>query len=337
MSAGDAAAARVQRLLEDFDTYDTYVDVVSAFEWLFLHSGLFDGRVRHFERFPKIRMPDGETSTPDFTVIFNDDTGLVGEISKLAQHENSIEKTVKQIAKYARLDRLPTDAHGTCIPVTDIDVLLFVLFRDGLDAVRRIIVERLQDPDHDYAPDKPPVIVQYDRDDVRYTFQRLQNPENGTLPAAENPVTLGWLFNRGLNVLISRFVAIKAASKFMNDEIDPLYLATYLWIQHWPDQHPNTRDDITVTPSDTAAVLRDRFGKCRADDIRRALGLLSEAGVAADNDDGTWQVSRKKLRLAGEKDEHRMIAHKAAKQARPVVKAQPAPRTKPEFSQDTLW
>lgn len=337
MSAGDASAAKAQRLLGDFDTYDTYVDVVSVFEWLYLHSGMFAGRVRHFERFPKIQMPNGETSTPDFTVIFTDGTGLVGEISKLAQHENSVDKAVKQIAKYARLDRLPIDSQGTCIPVADVDVLLFVLFRDGLDAVRRIIVERLQDPEHDYAPRKPPVIVQYDRDDVRYTFQRLQNPENGTLPAAKDPVTTGFLIDRGLNVLISRFIAIKAASKFMNDEIDPLYLATYLWAQHWPDQYPGTVEDVTVTPNDIATTLRDRFGKCRTSDVRRALGLLQEAGAAAPNPDGTWQVSRKKLRLTGEKDQHRIIAHKAAKEAKPIVKARPAPDTKPRYAQEPLF
>lgn len=337
MSAGDAAAAKAQRLLGDFDTYDTYVDVVSAFEWLFLHSGLFDGRVRHFERFPKIKMPDGEASTPDFTVVFTDDTGLVGEISKLARHENSVDKTVKQIAKYDRLDRLPIDSHGNTTPATDINVLLFVLFRDGLDAVRRVIVERLDNPDHDYEPAKPPVIVQYSRDDVRYTFQRLQNPENGTLPADEDPVTAGWLLDRGLNVLISRFVAIKATTKFMNDEIDPLYLATHLWGQHWPEEFPHVTDDVTVKPKDIAETLRRRFGKCKAADVRRALGLLKEAGLATPNPDNTWQVSRKKLRLAGERDDHRIIAHKAAKEARPVVKAVPAPDTKRQFAQDTLF
>lgn len=310
MATGDAAAAKVQRLLEDFDTYDTHVDIISAFQWLFLRSGLFTGHVRHFERFPHITMPDGTESTPDFTVLFSDHTGLVGEISKLALHENSVDKAVKQIGKYALLDRLPADAKGNCQPITDVNVLQLVLFRDGLDAVRRIIVERMLNPDHPYKPPKAPVIVQYSRDDVRYTFQRLQNPENGSLPSSQDPMTVGYLLDRGLNPPIRKFVGIKATAKFMNDPIDPLYLATHLWTQHWPTEFPDLAEDVTVSPKEIADVLRERFGKCRADEVRRALGLLASAGLAADNGDNTWEVSRKQLRLRGEHDVHRIIAHK---------------------------
>ncbi|MFD1250573.1 hypothetical protein ACFQ3F_22460 [Nocardioides ginsengisoli] len=328
-------------MLGDFATYDAYVDIVSAFEWLFVHSGLFAGRVRHFERFPKIVMVDAEghqvESTPDFTLVFNDDTGLVGEIAKLALHENSVDKAVKQIGKYDRLDRLPIDSNGNCVPVTDINVMQIVPFRDGLDAVRRIIVERMLSKEHFYKPSKAPIIVQYDRDDVRYTFQRLQNSENGKLPAVEEPVTLGWLLDRGLKVRISHMVGVKATRKFMNDPIDPLYLATHLWSQHWPTQFPNISADVTVVPNEIAEVLRDRFGKCRTDEVRHALGLLQSAGLAADNRDGTWEVSRKKLRLTGEKDEHRIIALKAAKEAKPVVKARSVEPRPPQFSQDTLF
>jgi hypothetical protein len=336
MVHGDAAT-KVQRLLDDFDNYDTYVDIVSAFEWLFLHSDLFAGRVRHFERFPKVVMPDGTECTPDFTVIFNDDTGIVAEIAKLALHEKSVDSLVQQIGKYAQLDRLPIDAEGTCIPVAKIDVMHLVPFHQGLDAVRRIINERMLNPEHPYDPPEAPVIVQYSRDDVRYTFQRLQNPENGRAAAEDDPPTTGYLIDRGLDIRIERFVGIKASSKFMNDPIDPLYFATHLWTQHWPTEHPNVADDITVTPAGIAQTLRERFGKCRADDVRRALGLLHEAGVAADNKDGTWEVSRKKLRLIGETDVHRIIAGRAAKASRPIVTAKATKREEPLYQQGQLF
>lgn len=79
----------VERLLYGFTTYDRAVDVVSAFEMAFTSSltGVPE-TVRHFERFPRVPDEDGTILTPDFSVVFDDGGGLVGEIARIALHDN---------------------------------------------------------------------------------------------------------------------------------------------------------------------------------------------------------------------------------------------------------
>ena len=153
-------------------------------------------------------------------------------------HENSVDKACEQIGKYASLQRLPSDNKGGTAAITNLDVLQLVPAEVGLSAVNRIIKERYLNPDHRYAPPKPPVIAQYSRsivrDDFRYTFQRIPDPDNGTLPVSREPATVGLLLSSDSNVPARKFKDIKARRKFMNDPIKPLYLATHLWASTWP-------------------------------------------------------------------------------------------------------
>lgn len=342
MTGGDGAGA-LQRLLTEFNTYDQYVDVVTAFEWLFTETKELPPSVRHFERFPKIVLDDGTTHTPDFTVVYTDGTGLVGEISKIARHENSVDKACSQIGRYAELDRLPTDSGGTLTKVSDLDVLQLVPADVGLAAVQRIIKDRFLNPNHDYKPPKAPAIAQFsrsaDRDEFRYTFQHLPDPENGVLPNSDDPSSIGFFLTRVNNVGADRFKRIKALRKFMNDPINPLYLATHLWTFTWPTEYGRSgTEDIDVTPGLIAETLREQFGKGRVSEVRAALDLLGRAGLAADNGDGTWTVSRSTLRLRGERDIHRIIAIRAAKKAKAVVTPRSKrPRSEHQTTQAALF
>jgi hypothetical protein len=187
----------VDRLLHGFTTYDRAVDVVSAFEMAFTTSRSdVPGTVRHFERFPRIPIGDGSPLTPDFTVVFNDDTGLVGEIARIAQHENSVESLCRQLQKYDALRQLP-DRSGMA-RVRQTDVLLLVPQAVGVAAVKRIVVERFASSDHSYKPSVAPCIVQFAFDEDRYIFQRLLHPENGTLRDGDRVDGLGrWFEENG--------------------------------------------------------------------------------------------------------------------------------------------
>ena len=193
----------------------------------------------------------------------------------------------------------------------------------GLSAINRIIKERYLDPDHPYKPPKPPVIAQFSRsivrDDFRYTFQWIPDPVNGVLPVTREPATIGLLLTTDSNVGADRFKEVKAQRKFMNDPIKPLYLATHLWTTTWPTEYGSSTDDIQVKPSDVATTLRKQYGIGRAAEVKAALELLAQAGLAVDNGDGTWIVSRKTLRIRGERDVHRIIAVKAGRRDAPIV------------------
>jgi hypothetical protein len=320
-------AAIAARLLEEYDTYDQHVDVVSAFEWLFTDPAVegLPETVAHFERFPSIPRADGDPLTPDFTVLFKDGTAIIGEIAKIALHENSVDKLCQQIGNYDAMDRVP-NAAGGLTEVEHPDVLQLVRNQNGLTTVRRVIVERYLNPDHPYKPSRAPCIAQFSRTDTHYAFQRLQNPENGTLstPAGREPNIAKYL-DSDWAAPAGRFVGIKAARAFINDPVKPLYLATHLWTRTWPTQHGSGKEDIVVDPTATADLIRSQYGLVRATDVRKALELLQAAGLSAPDSDGTWTVSRKLLGRSGDRDVHKLIAKRIAKGSPKLVTRKPAP------------
>ena len=310
----------VDRLLYGFTTYDRAVDVVSAFEMAFTtsHSEV-PGTVQHFERFPRIPGPGGSTLTPDFTVVFQDGTGLTGEIARLALHENSAEDLCRQIAKYDEIRELP--GQTGLVEVAYTDVLLLVPQAVGVAAVKRIVVERFADPDHPYKPSVAPCVVQFAFDEDRYIFQRLLEPKNGTLREGERVDGLGRWFeeNGDFKARPSRFSDIKAARAFINDTADSLYLATHLWAKTFPTLAADAPRPVRlqVRSADLAAELRDKFGGVLASDVDGALELLRTAKLVDRTSDG-WVVAWEELRVPGEKE----LAHALATRA-----CRPPPRT----------
>ena len=191
MTSSPPPSAAEQALLTEYETYDQHVDVVSALEWLFTDPAVkgMPATVSHFERYPHIPVA-GKTVTPDFTVLFTDGSAIIGEIAKIALHENSVEKVCTQIGGYAVLDRVP-GGHGRTVPVNHVDVLLLVHADVGPAAVRRIIRERFADPEHAYSPPEPPCIAQFYRTESHYSFQRLQHQDNGVLCSGDRSPHLG--------------------------------------------------------------------------------------------------------------------------------------------------
>lgn len=325
----------VQQLLDRYNLYDEHVDVVSAMEWLFTRTSELPATVEHFERYPRTKISDTVTLTPDFTVLFTDGTALIGEIAQFAVSDGSVDDLCQQLGNYDAITQVP-DADGTLTTVSHADLLLLVPSRLGQQAVRRVVDERIQDEEHPYKPAAVPAIAQFSRDSERYTFQRLAHRQNGTLPATREPITLGFLLENDLSPRVSHFKDLKADRRFMNDPIDPLYLATHLWTATWPTLHPGESNDITVDPVAIAELLRAQFGKGNVKDVRRALQLLQRAGLAAVNNDGSWNVSRKKLSQLGERDVHKIIATRAVKRTKPQV--EPRHRAAPvQYTQDSLF
>ncbi|MGA9635279.1 MAG: hypothetical protein WBQ41_08575, partial [Solirubrobacterales bacterium] len=156
----------IQELLRGFTTYDRAVDVVSVFEMIFTASDTdLPGTVKHFERFPRVSQEDGDPLTPDFTILFDDQGGLVGEIARIALRDESVESLCRQIAKYDGIKQLPDGSKEA--PTTHSDVLLLVPQTIGPAAVKRVITERAANEDHWYQPAAFPCVVQFGYDEDR--------------------------------------------------------------------------------------------------------------------------------------------------------------------------
>jgi hypothetical protein len=92
-------------LWSEYYQYDRRVDIVSVAEVWFTRAQGLSGTVRHFERFPKVTHTDGNDATPDFTVLFTDDTALVGELSNLALAEGKPRRSRSTASAIQRLYR----------------------------------------------------------------------------------------------------------------------------------------------------------------------------------------------------------------------------------------
>ena len=314
-TAREGRLAEERRLLDRYDVYDRSVDVVSVFEWL--HTDplveVVPGTVRHFERYPSLTAPDGEGSTPDFTIAFNDGPAIVGEIARFSRNPESSDSLCSQIGRYDTLPGVP-GPNGKIIR-TDIDVVLFIEIHLGMPALQRVLKERYDNPDHPYKPSRPPVIVQYARNGGRYTFQRLPDPSNGVIRDDGREKSVGtYVTKEGLAVPAGHFAHVKAARVFCNDPIDELYLATHFWSKAFPTLfgrpagHP-----CTVTEAQLSAMLRQQYGHGKTHDVRRALALLDRAGLAAPGDrKGEWGIPWRQLAASKGRDLHQTIAARAA-------------------------
>lgn len=332
-----AANAHEKRLLAGFATYDQHVDVVSAFEWVFTDPLVqkMPATVRHFERFPRVVGADGVELTPDFTVLFRDGTAIIGEIAKIALRDDSVDGLTGQIGKYAEVAQLP-DETGRLVGVAHVDVMQIVEMKNGLAAFRRIIEERYLNPDHPYNPPLPPCVVQFSRTDTVYAFQRIPDSRNGTLACGDRDPHIQHYLDEGFNPPIDRFAKVKVKRGFINDQIDPLYLATHLWTRTWPTQYGAGTDDLSVDVKATAALLHAQYGFVRTRDVKRALELLGQVGLAAKESQGTWAVSRKQLGRSGDRDVHKLIAARLTGKPRKLIARRPRPPD-PEPPMGTLF
>ena len=252
--------------------------------------------VVHFERFPHVKAADNNPATPDFSVVFNDGTGLVGEISRIALHENSVDGLCSQIGRYDDLTSLP-GAAGEPIDVSQVDVLLLVPLDIGTDVVRRIIVERLANEGHTYNPRHPPCIVQYVAQPDKYVFQRRPDVGNGELRDGTRDPGLGrWLRRGDFKPPAAGFAHVKARRPFMNDPVAPLYLACQLWTKVFPTMTASTTrvgdyKPLVVTIDELSTEVAGKFGRVGKTALRNAMTVLVRSRSAALIDTDRWQVA----------------------------------------------
>ena len=271
------AETETQRLARRYDEYDEVVEIVSAAEVWFNNAEMAP-TVRHFERYPAVRHPDGNEATPDFTVLFTDDTGFVSEIASVALESGSFESLWRQLERYSALNEIPAGS-GQLATVAAIDVLAFIP-QDSAQRTCDLIDEKRQEG----GPTHVSVLSYGRRRDGDYTFIRISRSNNprprghGREPSLES-----WLADETnadtLSGLTKNFTPIKAKARFCNDPMSELYLAVVLWSQVLAEMAGGVRD-LETTPEQIAQELSARFGRGKTSDVRAALNLLKAARLA---------------------------------------------------------
>lgn len=297
MPAGDEAS-KAELLHAEYERYDRCVDIVSAAEvWFTKAAGMRDA-VAHFERYPTI--DTGEiVATPDFTVLFNDGTAYVGELSNLSLQAASLDSLCEQIGRYDRLDRVP-GPNRALVEVSAVDVLLFVPHSDANSAVARMAAA-IEDEDHFYAPSRFPSVFawSFEAMKTRYVFtlaggQQNQRPRgHGRDPSLESWMSSETSYDTLIG-LPRHFQAIKVASRFMNDPTPPLYMATLLWGTVLPSMSGG-EGDVATSAAELADRLRHDYGRGKASEVAQALELLRIAGLAAHDGEEGWVIAHQPI------------------------------------------
>jgi hypothetical protein len=318
------------QLLRDYRDYDAKVDIVSSFEVFFCRSTTLPATVAHFERFPRYTAEDGEPVTPDFTVLFTDRTMLVGEISKLAREQGSLESLLHQIGRYDGLKSGPsvTLASGghAQVDVDGVDVLLLV--PDGesnaaTDRVDRAIAEK----QHGYAPGHRPTIMgwSFDQAGSRYIFKyddRAHNPRPRRY--GRHPSLSSWLEDGHdtLKCQASRLAEAKIRHRFMNDRPPALYIATMLWMDALPaiaaPEVPPV--DVEISAAELSAYLRRSYGWGDTDAVNLGLAFLQRAGLARQTATG-WAIEIKEIATSRDEVHAELLRRYLAKPSGPVTAA----------------
>lgn len=328
------------QLLDEFKVYDQAVDVVSCYHWLFTAVAEMAETVVHFDRYPRVPVDADKTVTPDFTVVFTDGTGLAGEIARIALRDESVDSVCSQLQGYSELAQMPGPADRKGVqkqePVDPVDTMLLTPTLAVKDAVRRILDERMDNPDHAFKPQRTPVIVQFSQNEDAYVFMLWPTEKNGTIHKGERAVVYG-----DKDPFVCRpyqFGDNKVQYGFMADPVTPLYMATRLWTQVLPTAFFGR--EVTVPLDALVTAVRDQYeGYGKTADIRRGMQVLVAAGLAKDTDDGKgWVVTRQSLRRS-DKDVAAAIAERVRKAAKlpPPIPARRPRRTDPGDGHPTLF
>jgi hypothetical protein len=294
--------------------------------------------VRHFERYPKVTVDGGRKVTPDFTVVFTDGAGLAGEVARLARRDESVESVCHQIQIYSELDSMPgpTTRNGgqTQVRVGPVDVIFLNPVLTIKDAARRVLIERMDDPDHPFNPARRPILVQFSQVEDAYVYL-IWTEGNGTVHRGSRTNVYG-----DIDPFVCRphqFGENKIQYGFVNDEVPALYMATRLWTRVLPTSFWG--DEVTVPlPELVAAVQEQHEGYGKTADVRRGMQVLTAAGLAKEAESGRqWVVTRRSLRRT-DKDIAAAIAERVRKSgAVPQVSARRPRRAAPGADHPTLF
>lgn len=319
-----------EQLLREYREYDAKVDIVSAFEVFFRESTSLPKTVAHFERFPRYRAPDGEIVTADFTVLFTDGTLLVGEISKLARAEGSLEDLLHQIGRYDTLTKAPSGPRAggghELVDVEAVDVLVLVPDGESNAAIDRIN-QAIEERRYGYAPRQRPTVMgwSFDAAGSRYIFKyddRSNNPRPRT--HGRTPSLTSWLEGAHDTLVCpaERLAPVKVRHRFMNDRPPGLYMATILWLDALtaaasPKVPPV---DLEVKAADLADYLRTSYGWGDVNAVNIGMEFLQRCGLVRQTSDG-WAVEVKEVASSSGEVHAELLRRYLAKPKGPVTAA----------------
>lgn len=297
---------------QEYFEYDRSNGVVSSFEVFFTASEALRPTVVHFERYPRLKTASGKTLTPDFAVVFGDDTMLCGEIARIGRHPNAVEKLRRQITGYAELTEGPVKQRRggghDLAPVSAVDVLILTP-PDTQHAMCDRLAEAFEDAGIDRCPVRRPSIAAYSYDEARakLVFNLMSRAGTPPLRSHGRDRSIARWFLGGSDTIscpATAFAPVAAAKRFINDAPPALYAATVLWQDVLPSfrtKTDNSPERLTLSAATIAAEMRRRYGFGDTNIVKSALSFLQDAGLATPRAND-WTISHKEIARGDDAD-----------------------------------
>lgn len=294
----------MEDLVIKVNTYDQAVDIVSCWESFLTYSYSEHFPDFYFDRFPSMR-DNGNSLTPDFTVLFDEKYGIVFEVKRtIGDSDNAIKKLVEQLKSYDQ--SLPFKSKSSEITPTNHDIVLIIEHGASREIANRI--DRFISENEGYSFTKSLIIIEYhfnSRDaHCRYEFDKVLISEkefnDSSLPLEkrlENKMGSSGDYQT-LKIFPKHFLNYKVRKVIMNDEPPPIYLICFLWhkvLYHylsedqreiWKKRNPNTILEISLKTEELAKRINSDFvpeSGIKESWIRKALDFLVILNIASRN------------------------------------------------------
>jgi len=310
-----------EKELNHFNTYDQYVDVVSCWE-AFLeksYSPYFDEYF--FDRYPSLPIEEKENSlTPDFTVFFNEEYGLLFEMKRtFPQNKEAFDKELNQLEKYTH--PLPfKSSGGSRITPSVHDVVLLVSSSKSFTIAKKIN-NRINNKEIELDTNLILLEYMYSEHDKTsgYQFRRVpmleKNFQDSELPDEKRlSQKMEMKENEGYeNIFIEPcdFVDKKVTGVLCNDKPPALYLVCYLWDkvfynyldkkqkERWSRKNPRNTFEIEIDLDNLQGELNNDYipnGFIRMNWLKNAFKYLETATLAEKQESKVYKIKYRNLK-----------------------------------------
>jgi len=267
-----------------------------------------------FDRFPRIPVNwNADPLTPDFSIFFNNDYGIVFEISRTFPREDeALAKEMEQLLSYDKITTLNNGQDQENINNYDIVLLLSILDSNEISSrIKKYLETKNIKFNHNF------IILEYtfNSSDTKpyYLFRKnyiYQSKFSDYFPTNISLANTMDILNRSIRVNIEHMIEYKLKGVLCNDQPPPVYLIGHIWHKVlnlylteedekvWKEKRFQNIIPIKITVNDLKLKTENtiKSGKIKKIWIEAALNFLVICKFATKESDEEYIIHYRNLR-----------------------------------------
>ena len=296
-----------KNLVNGFTTYDQAVDVVSCIESIFRYA--YKDELLYFDRFPSIPPTN---LTPDFTVLFQGDYGLVFEVKRtFPQDDLAFEKEINQLLSYDNVIELKSSDDGQRAKPAIHDIVLVISADNSNEIFNRI--NHLLREKANFRFRNNIIFMEYfyntNDSESHYVFRKFLGENRGfrdeSLPEDKRLEYQLGEKGKSFKCYPKHFIKYKVNEVLCNDKPYELYMSVFLWTKvfysyldaeqklEWNRGNPRKIQTIILKIDQLLANLNINYipkGNVRKKWLTDTIDFLQDADLAVKDSDETATI-----------------------------------------------